>query len=142
VELVRLYSNPKARLETLQHLLHKAMSAPRLHGRPVTRQNQIRLKARDANALGAAYRDGQTVKELAQQYGVHRTTVTELLRRHGVERPHVGLANEQVLEACHLYSEGWSLARLGRRFSVDSTTVWRALRAAGMTMRSPHERRK
>lgn len=48
----------------------------------------------------------------------------------------------QVEEAAHLYRQGWSLARLGERFEVDSTTVWRALRAQGVRMRDSHGRER
>lgn len=84
VELVHLYSNREAWLETLRQLLIKATSARRPHGQPVSRQTQIRLNPHQATALAAAYRDGLTMKELAQRFGVHRTTVSALLRRHTV----------------------------------------------------------
>jgi len=71
VELVRLYSNPKVRLETLQQLLLKATSARRSHGRSASRQKQIRLDSHQATALAGAYRDGKTIKELAQRRASH-----------------------------------------------------------------------
>jgi lambda repressor-like predicted transcriptional regulator len=142
VELVRLYSNREAWLETVQLLLARATSARRPNGRAVSRQNQIRLDPHQAAALAAGYRDGMTIKELAQQYGVHRTTVTELLRRHGVELRQPGLAPENILAAARLYGEGWSLARLGAKYSVDPVTVWRVLRAAGVIMRPARAQRR
>ena len=81
VELVRLYSNPKAVLETLPKLLVKATSSPRPHERPASWQAQVRLDHYQANALAAAYRDGKTVNELADSYGIHRVTAASLLRR-------------------------------------------------------------
>jgi predicted DNA-binding protein (UPF0251 family) len=135
---VRLYSNPKAGLETVPKMLVEAKSSPR-HRRepPASRQSQIRLDPHEANALAAAYRDGMTIKELAQRYGVHRTTVTALLRRSDVPQRPRGLAAGDVARAALLYELGWSLARLGARYGVDATTVWRTLRAAGVEMRSP-----
>jgi hypothetical protein len=41
------------------------------------------------------------------------------------------LTDEQVAEACRLYPEGWSLARLAERFDVDDMTVRRYLLLAG-----------
>jgi hypothetical protein len=137
---VHLYSNPKARLETFQRVLVKATSARRPNWRPVSRQTQIRLDPNKANALAEAYRDGQTIKELAGTFGVHRVTVSALLQRHGVERRQVGLTDEQTAEACRLYPEGWSLARLGERYDVDDMTVRRYLLLAGVVMRLPHKR--
>jgi predicted DNA binding protein len=77
------------------------------------------------------------IKELAQRFGIHRTTVTELLRRHGVKLRRVGLTSDDVAAASQMYARGWSVAKLGRNFGVDAVTVWRALRASGVTMRSP-----
>jgi hypothetical protein len=82
------------------------------------------------------YEKQSSVKELAQRFGIHRLTVTALLRRHGVERRRSGLTSKDIPTAAAFYEQGWSCARLGERFDVDSTTVWRALRSAGVAMRS------
>jgi DNA-directed RNA polymerase specialized sigma24 family protein len=63
-----------------------------------------------------------------------------LMLRHGVELRRAGLPPDEIPAAALLYRQGWSLARLGARFGVDSTTVWRALRAANVVMRSPNQR--
>jgi predicted DNA-binding protein (UPF0251 family) len=138
---LRLYSNPEARLETLQRLLLKATSTGRHREQPVTRQTQIRLAPHEVTALAAVYRDGKTIKELAQRYGIHRTTVTALLSRQGVKLRRRGLTSEEIPGVALLYYEGWSLPRLGARFDVNAATVWRTLREAGIAMRSPNERR-
>jgi transposase len=82
------------------------------------------------------YEQQASVKELAQRFGIHRVTVTALLRRHGVELRRPGLALDDIPAAASLYRQGWSCARLGERFGVDAATVWRALRSAGVAMRS------
>jgi hypothetical protein len=79
--------------------------------------------------------------ELAKQFGIHRTTVTAILQRVGVEPRRFRLTNEQVVEACRLYPEGWSLARLAERYEVSDMTVRRYLLLAGVVMRSTRERR-
>jgi hypothetical protein len=87
------------------------------------------------------YEKQASVKELAQRFGIHRVTVTALLRRHGVELHQAGLAPEEIPTVADLYAQGWSLARLGASYGVDSTTVWRALRASGVVMRPSSQRR-
>jgi len=87
------------------------------------------------------YESQVALKDLARKFGVHRLTVTAYLQRHGVEPRQVGPAPEDITTAALLYGQGWSLARLGERYSVDSTTIWRALRAAGVEMRSSGQRR-
>jgi hypothetical protein len=84
-----------------------------------------------------AYREGKTIKELTGMYGV-----TSLLRRHGVEPREIGLTDIDVAEACHLYPDGWSLARPAERYDVDDMTVRRYLLVAGVQMRSAHERQR
>ena len=142
MELVRLYSNPKAELETLPKLLVKATSSPRPHERTTSRQAQVRLDPHEAKALAMSYRAGNLTKELAARFGIHRATVTAVLQRLGVELRQRGLTDEQVVEACRLYPEGWSLARIAERYDVDDMTVRRNLLFAGVVMRSPHERRR
>jgi hypothetical protein len=53
------------------------------------------------------------VKDLAKQFGIHRLTVTALLRRHGVEQRRVGLRPTETPEAASLYVKagrwrGWA----------------------------------
>jgi lambda repressor-like predicted transcriptional regulator len=142
VELVHAYSNPKAGLEILPKLLVKATSTRRPPERPTSRQAQVRLDPYEANAVAAAYRNGETIKELAGRYGIHRVTAASMLRRLGVERRRAGLSDEQADEASRLYPEGWSLARLAGRYGVDDMTMRRSLLLAGVVMRSPHVRCK
>ena len=111
VELVRLYSNPKAGREALLHARAKATSSRRPHERHISRQTQTRLDPHQACALAEAYTAGKTIKELAGTYGVQRVTVASLLRRQGVQRRQAGLTDEQAAEARLLYHEGWSLVR-------------------------------
>lgn len=87
-----------------------------------------------------AYQGGAQVKDLAERFGVHRVTITTLLRRQGVTLRKPGLTTDQIAAACRLYRSGWSVSRLGAKLGVDGTTVWRALITAGVIMRSPNER--
>jgi hypothetical protein len=85
------------------------------------------------------YEQHASVTELAQRFGIHRLTVTSLLKRHGVQLRRTGLEPSEVQTAANLYTQGWSLTRLGMRFGVDSTTVWRVLRGAAVAMRPPNQ---
>jgi DNA-binding IclR family transcriptional regulator len=59
------------------------------------------------------YEQGASVKELAQRFGIHRTTVTKQLQQHGVELRRAGLTSDDVTTASVLYADGWSLANWG-----------------------------
>jgi DNA-binding IclR family transcriptional regulator len=86
-------------------------------------QRQARLGAATISDLIAGYRAGAHIKELAQQFGVHRNTVTALLHRNGVELRPVGLSPVQVDDARRRYHDGVSLAELGHEFGVG-LRVW------------------
>jgi predicted DNA-binding protein (UPF0251 family) len=137
---VHLDSNPPARVKTLVQLLVKATSAQRPQEVPASRQTQVRLDQHRADAVAMAYKEGKTMRELANDFGIHRSTVTVILERNGVETRQAGLSDEQTAEACRLYSGGWPLARLAERYEVAEMTVRRYLLLASVVMRSPHER--
>jgi hypothetical protein len=137
VELVRLYSNLAVGGLALVELRVQAATRHRPADRAVARQVHHRLSQAEVAEMISAYRQGEPVKELAQRFGIHRVTVTAILRRHDVELHRVGLVPAEVLAAADHYRRGWSLARLGSKYGVDPATVWRALRLAGVAMRSP-----
>ncbi len=139
VELLLHYSNPalSSKLQVIQGLL--AQGATRDGVEPAVRRRMRRLTAAETDELITRYREHIPVKELAAAYGITRQTVSEILRRRGVERHQRGLSPADVTEAVRLYQEGWSLARLGRKFWVDDMTVRRYLLLAGVVMRSQHD---
>jgi predicted DNA binding protein len=77
--------NPQAGVEALPKLLVKASSASRPRERQNSRQTQVRLGPREVEALKVAYSEGMRIAELAKMFGIHRTTVTAVLRRSGVQ---------------------------------------------------------
>ena len=80
------------------------------------------------------------MKELAERWGVHRTTVAEHLRRAGVEQRWQGLSHAQLDEALRPYNDGRSLQRLAERYGCDAETVCHALKRAGAHLRKPRDR--
>jgi transposase len=140
VELGASYSNREADVARLR-LARMAAETPRpAEGSRKPGQHQRRLSMTEVAELIKEYERGVMVKELAERFGVHRVTVTALLQRQGVEIRKTGLVPEVIPVVARMYSQGWSCARLVDLFDVDASTVWRALRAAGLTMRSPSER--
>ncbi|MBB4930382.1 lambda repressor-like predicted transcriptional regulator [Lipingzhangella halophila] len=88
----------------------------------------------------AEYREGATIRQLAIKHRIGRETVSKILKQSGVTMRRTGLTPEQVEEAVRLYTKGWSLAKIGNRFSVDGKTVWSRLTDRGVRMREPYER--
>lgn len=108
------------------------------HPAPVQRQR--RLERPEQEELVARYQAGDLMSELAQRYGIHRRTVSAILKRHGVPTRASGLAPEQIRRAVLMYAQGQSLARIGKLLGVDATTVRARLREQGVQMRDTHGR--
>jgi hypothetical protein len=127
-------SNPASRLiatwdgQPIRPVAQPTRTAPRLI------QLQNRLSPEQIDQLIAAYRAGDTQKELATTFHIAKTTVAAHLQRAGVLRPR-SLSPDQVTEASRLYREGASLSQLGEHFHFDPKTVWSALRKAGVSIR-------
>ncbi len=70
-----------------------------------------------------SYEAGRSVRDLAQQYRIHRTTVLAHLERNGIRRrPHIPkLIDQQTEEAARLYESGLSPKKVGDRFQADSS---------------------
>ena len=98
---------------------------------------QRRLQASDIDRLVAAYKAEATIAELADRFGVHRSTVSDHLNTGNVLR-HARLKHwdEQALSAAAaLYRGGASLATVAARFSLDPSTVANRFRRAGIPIR-------
>jgi DNA-binding transcriptional ArsR family regulator len=134
VDLVRLFSNPDGSLVELRGDAGHRGGKPVMRVRP-PRQVQRRLIQDEVDRLVDEYLVGATISDLASRFGVHERTVSAHLERGGVGRRYRLLDDTAVEVAAGLYSEGWSLARVGQHFGVQAGTVLRALRLAGVPTR-------
>ncbi|MFQ6228279.1 hypothetical protein [Nocardia sp. NPDC002869] len=98
------------------------------------------LDAEEVSELITGYQAGATVYELADRFGIERRTVSGILHRRGVPMRRRGLSPDQADTAIHLYTLGWSLARVGKHLDVNHTTVLTALRRHGIATRDSHGR--
>lgn len=139
-------SNPPAPLlhlvtGSLGRPLEDLPGLPAVRGRtPAPAQRQRRLQQPEQEELVSRYQAGDLMSELAERYGIHRRTVSAILKRHGVPTRASGLAPEQVQRAVLMYAQGQSLARIGTQLGVDATTVHTRLREQGVRMRDTHGR--
>lgn len=84
----------------------------------------------------AAYRRGVPVEELAASFGVNRTTVLRHVRRHGVpKRDRRTLRGADLDRAIGLYGAGRSADWIAAELEVAASTVRRALKDAGVSLR-------
>lgn len=140
VEVLALLAN----LEVPAHLDRQAHEERAPKARNVVRQRQVRLTPEGVDELVLAYQQGATVRELVEQFGIHRTTVLGHLDRRGVaRRVNVRkMTDGQVLEAARYYRAGNSLMTTGRHFGVDAATIAREFRKASVATRPPTCRAK
>lgn len=104
---------------------------------------QRRLASEEVAQLVVAYRRGVPVAELAESFRVNRTTVLGHLRRHGVpKRDRRALQGDEVDRAAQLYAGGQSADWVAAQLGVAASTVRRALKDAGMTLRPGGRRRR
>lgn len=96
----------------------------------------------EIDKLVDGYRRGATVYELAEQFGIHRQTVSAHLHREGVAmRSRVRMTPYLVECAAKLYREGMSTVRIGKELGLGTSTVGKALKRAGVTMHAPVAKR-
>jgi DNA invertase Pin-like site-specific DNA recombinase len=128
------YSNPDnvARLKRI--LSGQGRDRPSHRPVPSLRQKQTRLTTEQVSELISRHERGEPIDELAVGFGIHRTTVMTHLSRAGAER-RSGVVQRHLDEARVLYAAGSSLARVAEHFGVDSETVRRAFKDAGIVLR-------
>lgn len=103
------------------------------------RRSKERLGSELTKAAVELYRSGLSLRQVAAQTNLAKTTVLEMLHRQGepVRRP-AGLLPEHIHEAIRLYESGWLLKEVASRFDVSKDDVRRKLIASGVVMRSGH----
>jgi len=108
----------------------------------VVKQVQRRLTLEQQAEVVRRYQAGAQMKYLAQHFGVHRSTVGAILKRHSVEPRRPELSSEQIQHAVLIYAQGKSLAVIGSELGVDAGTVHDRLREQGVIMRDAHGRER
>lgn len=103
---------------------------PRREAPQRARQRQNRLSAAQVADLVADYEAGLSIQKLAAKYKIRHETVARWLKRSGIEqRPlKIGIPRDRLAEALGLRKDGWSYARIGKRFGCSGTAVSSALR--------------
>ncbi len=101
------------------------------------RQNR-KLSPAEIGKLVDFYRRGATVYGLAEQFGIHRQTVSAHLHRESVVmRSRVRMTPQLLARATELYEVGWSTVQISKELSLGTSTIGKALKRAGVQMRAP-----
>jgi len=104
------------------------------------RSTSPRISGAKTQQIAKGYEAELTVYELAEKYGVHRATVSEVLKRNEIAMRRQPPTEAQVDKMVRLYQEGPSLQRVGDRLGFNASTVLNKLRARGITTRDSHAR--
>jgi hypothetical protein len=145
VELLGLYSNPS--IVSRRERILAGHGRDRPSGRTVRspRRYQRKLVQDEVQALVAARNQGAEIDHLAEHFGIARNTVMAHLERQGVPGrrwPGRTLTGERLEQAGRLYESGVNLIAVGAQFGVDRRYLSKALRAAGVTIRSRGQQRR
>lgn len=97
----------------------------------------IQLNERQIARIVERYKAGATTYELATEFGVHRTTISQHIKAAGVKTRLQPLTPQQVDTAVALYARGLSLADVGRELGCHASTVLSACREKGVALRKP-----
>ncbi|WRS29214.1 helix-turn-helix domain-containing protein [Actinomycetaceae bacterium MB13-C1-2] len=84
-----------------------------------------------------AYVAGTPVKEIAKEFGIHRTTITQIALAAGLAMRNQKLSPITKQEARRLYESGLSLAKVAKQLDISPTGARDAIVEIGGTMRSP-----
>jgi DNA-binding CsgD family transcriptional regulator len=91
----------------------------------------FRLDNQLVQQLLVDYEAGCTGRELAERYGLARSTVIGLLRLHGVAVRYSRVTPEEAAEMVRLYRSGVRQVDIAVRFGRDPGNVWHVLKRAG-----------
>ena len=91
-----------------------------------------------AARLIADYESGVPSTHLTMIYGLGKGSVLKLLKEAGVQTRNHGLLQENFEEAAILYRDGWSLARVAKRFCCSVDSVRKQFRSHGVQIRPPN----
>ena len=92
------------------------------------RQRQRRLTEAQVVEMAAKYEAGATVYELAAEYGCHRATVAERLKRAEIAIHGQSPTTEAIDSMVRFYGSGLSLEEAGKQLGFCTNTVRNCLR--------------
>jgi len=93
----------------------------------------------EIDELKRAYESRATLRELAQEFRIHRGTAADLLERVGVARRRKGPTAKEMKRAIRMHEAGESTATIGQRLGYAADTIRNRLLSAGVQMRGTHD---
>jgi DNA-binding Lrp family transcriptional regulator len=88
--------------------------------------------------MAARYEAGATVYELATEFGCHRTTVAERLKKAGIVMRGQSPTPDVIDSMVCLYESGLSFREVGKQLGLSTSTVRNCLRERQIRARDKH----
>jgi transposase-like protein len=86
----------------------------------------------------ALYEAGASIVKLAQKLECHRHTVARQLEKARVQiRPQRKMTADLIAQAATLYTNDHTLEDIARLLGLEASTIGKALKRAGVTLRPP-----
>ena len=133
VELLGRYSNQNIVTRLRQILAGEGRDNPPAPPTRPTRRNQS-LNPDQVRELLTAYGAGTPIDRVADDFGIHRTTALNIVKREGVPRRWRTI-DAHLEEARELYNSGLSMAKVGQHFGVSMDAVREAFLRHGVPIR-------
>ena len=99
-----------------------------------------RIDGEQIARIVAEYEDGTSAGVIGGMFDLSKRSVIKILREAGVAIRLPRMSEAEVREATRLYASGLSLENVGKRLGRDHSTIYKALRRAGVRMRDTHGR--
>ena len=104
------------------------------------RQRQRRLTEAQVVEMSTKYEAGATVYELAAEYGCHRATVAERLKKAAIAMRGQSPTSEAIDSMARLYATGLSFQEVGKQLGYSANTVRNYLQKCHVRARDTHGR--
>ena len=109
------------------------------HGKIVVnriRQEQKHLKGEEIDLLISEYKNGKTTYELADQFGCHRITVSNILKKYGIEVSKCYSKKKlDVDNVVAMYANMNTTQQIADKYGVGPNVILRCLRERGVAIR-------
>jgi AraC-like DNA-binding protein len=104
------------------------------------RQRQRRLTEAQVVEMAAKYEAGATVYELAADFGCHRATIAERLKKVGITMRFQSPNSEAIDSMVRLYTSELSIQEVSEHLGFCANTVHNGLRGRQIQARDTHGR--
>ena len=103
----------------------------------------IEFSKEEIEQIISSYQSGESTRKLAEQFSCSKTTISDLLRQHGIAVIKCkAQAKLDIAKVISMYHEYHTTEEIAKMFGVSSSTINRCLRRNGVKIRSRWDYKK